>query len=66
MGKLQEIVAGWTNVLFTDPAVEVEALRRAQICAECPFNKNNKCSSCGCPLVAKTRSMKSKCPENKW
>lgn len=66
MGKLEEIVSGWTNVLFTDPEVEKEALRRAKICAPCEFNKNNKCSACGCPLVAKTRSTNSKCPKDKW
>lgn len=66
MGSLQEIVEGWKNVLFQDPEVEAEALRRATICSGCPFNEKNKCSKCGCPLVAKTRSMKSKCPDKRW
>jgi len=64
--KLEEIVAGWKNVIFTDKAVEEMALKRATICAECPHNVNKICQECGCPLVAKTRSPQSKCPKNKW
>lgn len=66
MGKLKEIVDGWTHVIVKDAATEVEALQRAKICALCPYNKNNKCKKCGCPLIAKTRSKNSKCPEGKW
>ena len=66
MGKLQEIVDGWLHVVVKDIATEVESLRRAKLCAACPYNKKNTCSKCGCPLIAKTRSKNSKCPENKW
>ena len=64
--KFEEITTGWKNVVFKDPEVELVANQRALICAQCPFNKHNVCSKCGCPLTAKTRSPKSKCPEGKW
>ena len=34
---LSNIVAGWSNLVFTDPEVEALAIQRAVICAECPF-----------------------------
>jgi hypothetical protein len=67
MGKLQEIIEGWANVIVKDAVVETEALRRAKICASCVHASNHiTCKLCGCPLIAKTRSPKSKCPDNKW
>lgn len=42
MSKLSEIVSGWTNVIFKDPEVEVEAKRRAEICAGCEYAKHMK------------------------
>ena len=34
---LSNIVAGWSNLIFTDPEVEALAIQRATICAKCPF-----------------------------
>jgi hypothetical protein len=34
--KLQNIIAGWANLAFTDPNVEQVAIKRAEICAQCP------------------------------
>jgi hypothetical protein len=34
---LSNIIAGWSNLAFTDPAVESLAIERAAICAKCPF-----------------------------
>ena len=34
---LSNIVAGWSNLVFTDPQVEALAIQRAAICAKCPF-----------------------------
>ena len=34
---LSNIIAGWGNLLFTDPQVEALAIQRAAICAKCPF-----------------------------
>lgn len=31
------IVAGWYNLAFTDPSIEVVARKRAAICANCPL-----------------------------
>ena len=66
MNKLQEILNGWKNVIWEDPKIEDLAFKRAIICSDCDKNVNNTCSVCGCPLLAKTRSEFSKCPESKW
>ena len=34
---LSNIIAGWSNLVFTDPEVEALAIQRAAICAKCPF-----------------------------
>jgi len=34
---LSNIIAGWSNLIFTDPQVEALAIQRAAICAKCPF-----------------------------
>ena len=34
---LSNIIAGWSNLVFTDPRVEALAIQRAAICAKCPF-----------------------------
>tara|TARA_R110000796_G_scaffold83590_2_gene182762 strand:+ start:503 stop:754 length:252 start_codon:yes stop_codon:yes gene_type:complete len=64
--KVSEIFDGWKNVVFPNEHVEQIAKARVAICGECEFNVKSRCAKCGCPLVAKTRSMKSHCPLNKW
>lgn len=66
--KYSEIVEGWTNWIWKNEEVEKVAQERAAICAGCDSNKNNTCKECGCPLFAKTRSMKetNKCDLDKW
>lgn len=66
MGKVNEIIEGWKNVVFPNEEVERIAKNRAAICFICPNNVNGKCNKCGCNLSAKIRSPKSKCPDNKW
>lgn len=66
MSKLQEILSGWKNVIWEKPEIEKLAMDRAVICSSCDKNVNNICQVCGCPLVAKTRSEYSKCPDGKW
>lgn len=61
-----DIYEGWKNLTFPDPKIEEIATKKAKICSECPHNKNNICSLCGCFLSAKTRSPLSKCPDNRW
>lgn len=65
MSKLSEITEGWKNLVFKSPHVEKVARARASICATCP-HAGRTCAKCGCVLESKIRSMKSKCPINKW
>ena len=64
--KLSEIFKGWKNVVFPNENVEKIAKARASICADCEYNVKSRCKKCGCPLIAKTRSMQSHCPLKKW
>lgn len=68
MNKFTEIVSGWKNLLFKTPEIEKVAKQRAKICSDCELNNGGSCSSCGCLLSAKTRSMSdtNKCPIGKW
>lgn len=67
MAKLSEIVVGWINYINKDPLIEKLAEDRFNVCLKCPqLKSNNKCRKCGCYMVAKTRSPKSKCPLDKW
>lgn len=36
---LENIIAGWSNIVFGNPAIEEMATKRAKICAECPSAK---------------------------
>jgi hypothetical protein len=70
----KEILPGWKNLVFHDPAIEKMALERGEICRTCEFMNRGvihakygrKCSVCGCPIAAKVRSPTSKCPKDKW
>ena len=64
--KMSEILDGWKNVVFPNEHVEQIAKARAGICSGWEFNVKSRCTKCGCPLVAKTRSMQSHCPIKKW
>ena len=71
--KKKEIFDGLANLTaeaigMADEEVEKVAAERLAICHGCPFISENKkrCESCGCILAAKTRSMDSECPEEKW
>lgn len=68
MGKFEEIITGWTNLMLGKEKELAES--RAKICAECPKLVNNFCSKdlggCGCYIPAKTASPTSKCPDNLW
>lgn len=65
---LDEIFDGWKHVFFETEEVRIEAKRRITICVDCPhvILKSLLCGRCGCPLTAKTRSLKSECPIGKW
>ncbi len=64
--KLEQIYEGWSNWINRDPEVETIALVRADICAACSSNTLSVCTECGCLIAAKTRSLKTDCPRNKW
>jgi hypothetical protein len=64
--KSKEIMDGLKHYVFPSEETEQLAKERADICGKCEYNKNNKCSLCGCFLVLKVRSKKTNCPANKW
>jgi rRNA maturation endonuclease Nob1 len=49
-----------------------EQARRLALCRACEFHgevpvvKTEFCKACGCPLLNKTKFLKSKCPKGKW
>ena len=43
--KFREIVEGWKNDAFPTPEILAWAEPRAKICADCPLNINNTCST---------------------
>jgi len=64
---LNEIISGWKNYVFPNKEVEKIATERMLTCLDCSKLKTNKrCGLCGCFMPAKVRSIKSKCPLNKW
>ena len=68
MIDLSGIIIGWKNFLVKDAEIEEIAEKRMEICLKCDKLRrdNNRCSVCGCYMVAKTRNPKSTCPLNKW
>ena len=47
--------------------VEIVAKKRMDICNSCEHKTpRGRCAECGCVLSAKTRSLTSSCPINKW
>ena len=59
--NLKSVMRG--NKLNADPD-EVE--RRKAICADCEFNRKNRCLKCGCWLQYKVRLRAESCPIGKW
>jgi ribosomal protein S27E len=71
-----QIIEGWFNYFFPkkESFVEKVAFRRMAICKTCEHISTNHstirpdvhCTICSCTLAAKTRSLHSACPINKW
>ena len=69
-----KILEGIANSVFTKEHVEQAAEARTAICKECPeyreavtrMLKPPHCGKCGCIIHAKTRSLSSSCPLDKW
>lgn len=70
MGKVNEILDGWKNVMLPDGNIEGIAKQRMETCKTCKYRETkfgiNVCGVCNCPLIAKTRSLDSGCPKQKW
>jgi len=75
--KRYEILDGLKNYVHQTDHVEKIAAARMEICNECPLidlkgshcfapGTQPCCSSCGCSLKLKTRSVDDSCPEGKW
>lgn len=82
MGKLANIIDGWSNYAFEGEDVRKMALERAEHCGKCPHAvkrfyaalvvdeikdiEGYVCNLCSCPLSALLRSPDEKCKDNKW
>ena len=80
--KINNILSGWSNFILKSEVTEELAKKRALVCIDCSecvkskltafVNddikqiKGYKCNICNCPLSAKLRTEKEKCPLNKW
>jgi len=45
---------------------EEQANARLDICKQCEFYVNERCSKCGCYMAVKTHLKAASCPVNKW
>ena len=70
--KAKEIINGYTNLFrsvvgLTDEQEEELFAARQEVCNSCENRtKDNRCGLCHCPLGAKTKSVISSCPIEKW
>lgn len=69
--EIKNIAEGWFNVIRAElnvlpDSIKTLAEERLKTCSTCPQRKNNKCTICGCPLIAKVKATKSTCPINIW
>ena len=65
--ELGGIFEGLGNFINRKENIEEIALKRLNICNDCPFKKNNTCSKCGCSINMMTRALtKKECPCGKW
>lgn len=75
--NIEEIISGWRNHII--PPKELKEFiskvseERLSICKACEFNSTpdkikfySRCKVCKCPLIQKSKSLKSKCPVDKW
>ena len=63
---MNQILEGWKNLVWPTEESKKLAESRAKACDSCLFNKLLTCTKCGCPIPAKIRSPKAKCPINRW
>lgn len=68
---VEEIIKGWSNLIYRNPEIEQVAVIRAQKCENCDqlsiiATYYLYCKQCGCYIPAKIRSLGSTCPLKKW
>lgn len=81
MGQISNIINGWKSYLKNENnSLAIERSKICEKCPEAMIGtyenfmpdetlknvKGLKCNQCGCPLSAKLRSTKEKCPIGKW
>lgn len=67
--QFNQIVDGWKNLIFANPASEEIGKKRLAICLECkPHYKpiTMRCGVCNCFVPAAVRSSKKSCLKGKW
>lgn len=57
---------GGKNTLARDTDIERLAESRLAACTDCKHQRAMICGRCGCPLLAKTRSLEASCPAARW
>ena len=69
------IIQGYTNLVFRNEEVEKVAAARYEVCLACPHKKpliiinqvqHYICTKCTCPLDAKVRAPDEVCPIGNW
>jgi hypothetical protein len=70
MGKVNEILEGWGNLIIR-PGYNSEVVeKRLLICDGCPTRSGNTCDTakggCGCIIPAIVRVKAKECIQNKW
>lgn len=69
MIPIKLIFQGWKNLILdkiSDIKYKDIFKKRLEICNACEFNKNGRCSLCGCVIKAKTMSEDSRCLVGHW
>lgn len=66
MGKFQNIVEGYGNLISSNPEIEKLAHERMKICDGCDENWNLWCKKCNCYIPAKARSRVEVCSLDLW
>ena len=65
MGKIEEIIQGYTNLISGNGDHEV-AQKRLAVCADCSIRMGPICGECYCLIAAAVYATDKKCPLDKW
>lgn len=69
--NVTHIATGWFNTMrsalgILPPDIEEMAKDRLDVCNTCDIRNGYFCGSCGCPLIAITKTPNKNCPLKKW